>query len=125
MRILLCRARSCSFAVLCKQTRGESEARTLLAHAFCSTLYGDAQSMLSCLLVSQAAGSAAVDLTNLFLNPQKPSAINVWHVSVCVHRFVEQMRVWVTPWHTTRTHTPLLLACPLAVSGSAWVDGCT
>jgi hypothetical protein len=49
----------------------------------CGILYGDTQSMLSCLLVSQAAGSAAVDLTNLFLNPQKPSAINVWHVSVC------------------------------------------
>lgn len=29
---------------------------------------------------SRATGSAAVDLTNLFLNPHKPSAINVWQV---------------------------------------------
>ena len=122
MRILLYRARSCSFAVLCKQTQGESEARALLAHAFCSTLYGDAQSMLSCLLVSQAAGSAAVDLTNLFLNPQKPSAINVWHVSVCVHKFIEKIRVLLT--HGT-LHELIHLSCLLSVSGSAWVDVCT
>lgn len=32
---------------------------------------------------SRAAGSAAVDLTNLVLNPQKPSAINVWQVMSC------------------------------------------
>ena len=30
---------------------------------------------------SRATGSAAVDLTNLFLNPQKPSSINVWQVA--------------------------------------------
>ena len=29
---------------------------------------------------TRAAASAAVDLTNLFLNPQKASAINVWQV---------------------------------------------
>jgi hypothetical protein len=29
---------------------------------------------------NRAAGSAVVDLTNLFLNPQKPSAINAWQV---------------------------------------------
>ena len=78
--------------------------------------------MLSCLLVSQAAGSAAVDLTNLFLNPQKPSAINVWHVSVCVHKFMEKIRVLLT--HGT-LHELIHLSCLLSVSGSAWVDVCT
>ena len=29
---------------------------------------------------TRAAGSAAVDVTNLFLNPSKPSAINIWQV---------------------------------------------
>jgi hypothetical protein len=32
---------------------------------------------------TRATGSAAVDLTNLVLNPQKPSAINVWQVVPC------------------------------------------
>ena len=31
---------------------------------------------------SRASGSAAVDITNLFVNPTKPSAINVWQVPV-------------------------------------------
>ena len=35
---------------------------------------------------SRAVGTAAVDLTNLFLNPQKPSAINLWQVPAAASR---------------------------------------
>ena len=31
---------------------------------------------------TKAAGAAAVDLSNLLINPQKPSVINIWQVSL-------------------------------------------